>query len=302
MKRVPILQFGATGQVAREMILRAAAAGADVHALPREACDLTDSTAVARAVLDAPAGTAIVVNAAAYTAVDKAETDRETAMAVNAEAPAAMARACQERGLGFIHLSTDYVFNGDKPTPYVEDDPVAPIGRYGESKLAGEAAVREAHPDAVIIRTSWVFSPWGKNFLRTMMRLACERDELGIVDDQHGSPTPAGEVADAVLRVAAVLAENPQGYGGVYHFSGGEPTTWKQFADAIFAEMTRRGLKVPRVNAITTSQYPTPAARPAHSVLDCTKIGRVFNIQPADWKAALRRDVGMAVQDGDTSS
>lgn len=301
MNRFTILQFGATGQVARELLMCAPYAGARIQSLSRHDCDLTDEASVRRAVLDASEDTDVVVNAAAYTAVDRAEDDREAAIAINERAPGVMAHACRERALPLIHLSTDYVFSGEKPASYGEDDPVEPIGVYGHSKLAGERAVSLAHPGAVILRTSWVFSPWGQNFLRTMVRLAGEREELGIVDDQHGCPTPAADLAEAVLAIALKLARGQDGYGGIYHFSGGEPTTWRRFADAIFAEMSALGMKTPKVNPVTTREYPTPAARPAHSVLNCRKIGRVFNIQPADWRAGLRRDLRKIVQDGSQS-
>lgn len=290
MSEVRILQFGETGQVSRELLARAPGADVKIRALSRADVDLADADGLRRALKGAAADIDLVINAAAYTAVDAAESDEAAAMAVNGAAPGIMAEICKALGLGFIHLSTDYVFDGSGSGAYTEDDPVSPLGAYGRSKRAGEEAVLRAHPGAIIIRTAWVFSPWGKNFLKTMVRLARERDTLSVVADQHGCPTPAGEIANAVLTLAAALHGGAA--GGVYHYTGGEPTTWHGFAQTIFQHMEALGEPIPAVNAITTAEFPTPAARPANSVLDCSKLKADFAIEPADWRAGLARDLG----------
>ena len=232
----------------------------------------------------------VIVNAAAYTAVDKAESDRETAFQVNAEAPGALARACAERDIPLIHYSTDYVFDGQGTRPYREDDPVAPLGVYGASKLAGEQAVRAAGGQHFIFRTAWVYAAHGHNFLRTMLRLGAERDELRVVADQVGTPTPAGLIADVT---AAVLAR-PFRDSGIWHLTATGQTSWHGFAEAIVDEAHALGLIAhkPRVTAIGTADYPTPAQRPAYSVLDTTKLRTDFGIAPPGWREGLRRTLG----------
>ena len=298
MIRPLVLQFGATGQVAREAINRADAHGFSVRALARCAVDLTDAEAVTAAIQEAPAGTVGVFNAAAYTAVDAAEDDPETAFAVNANAPAAMALACAKRGFHFVHLSTDYVFDGSSRRAYCETDPVAPLGVYGRSKEAGERAVLEALPGACILRTAWVFSAHGKNFLRTILSLARERDKLSVVGDQRGCPTPASSIADAAFAILGRRLAGQSVPGGVFHFAGDEAVSWKGFADAILACAERHGMPVPEVVEITTQEFPTRARRPANSELDCSLIQHVFGISPADWRAALKRDTEVLFDTG----
>lgn len=228
----------------------------------------------------------VVVNAAAYTAVDRAESEREAAFRANAEAPGALAGACARRDALFVHYSTDYVFDGSGTRPYREDDPVAPLGVYGESKLAGERAVQGSGARHMVFRTAWVYADRGRNFMRTMLRLAAERDELRVVADQVGSPTPAALIADAT---ASVLAR-PFAGSGLWHLTASGETSWHGFASAIVARAHALGRipRMPRVVPIATADYPTPARRPAYSRLDCSRLERDFGIVPPDWAQALQ--------------
>ncbi|HTZ35100.1 MAG TPA: dTDP-4-dehydrorhamnose reductase, partial [Stellaceae bacterium] len=242
----------------------------------------------------------IVVNAAAYTAVDAAEGDRDAAFAVNADGPAALAEACREIDAALVHFSTDYVFDGRGARPYREDDPIDPLSVYGASKAAGEAAIRERLARHVIIRTEWVYSPFGRNFVRTMLRLGGERERLTIVDDQHGSPTAAADIAAAAIAVCTALADGRDAGFGTFHFCAAGTTSWYRFAREIFAGAAARGLPTPRfVEPIASADYPTPATRPANSALDCGKIGRVYGIVPRPWQAALAECLDALAADGD---
>src|SRR5690606_8341436 len=241
------LVFGTTGQVAVELARRAPA-GVTVQALGRDRADLTEPDACGAAVL--AAGADLVINAAAYTAVDAAETDRATALAVNAAAPASMARAAALQGIPFLHVSTDYVFDGSGTRPWSEDDPVAPLGVYGETKLAGERAVVAAGGQHAILRTAWVFSAHGKNFVKTMLRLGAERAALSVVDDQRGGPTAAADIADALWTVGRAFADG-RGPTGIFHFAGAPAVSWADFAEAIFAASALP--RKPMVNRIPTS-------------------------------------------------
>lgn len=229
----------------------------------------------------------VVVNAAAYTAVDRAEDEAEIAYRVNAEAPDVLAQACAARDALLLHYSTDYVFDGHGARPYREDDPTAPLGVYGESKLAGEQAIADSGARHIILRTAWVYAAHGHNFLRTMLRVGAERDELRVVADQVGAPTPASLIAD----ITAALLRQPPANSGIWHLTAGGQTSWHGFAEAIFAKAQARGLmtRKPRVVPIGTAEYPTPAARPAYSVLDTGKLQRDFGLQPALWQAGLER-------------
>lgn len=284
---VDILLTGAGGQLGREVARQAAAAGLAVHAAGRDELDVTNGAAVAHAV--ARLAPRLVVNAAAYTAVDRAETEPEAAHAVNRDGPAHLARACALAGAPLVHVSTDYVFDGSNGAAYSEGDAVAPLGVYGASKLAGEQAVRAALDRHVILRTSWVYGVEGGNFVRTMLRLGAERDVLRVVDDQRGSPTAAADLAAAVLAMARRLLERapPAGGFGTFHCAGGGETTWHGFAGEIFRLAAARGARVPRLEPITTADYPTPACRPATSVLDCARLGRVYGIRLRPWREAL---------------
>lgn len=273
-----LLVFGRTGQVARELA-RNLPAGWSARFLDRAEADLADPAACAAAV--AGAGADAVINAAAWTAVDKAEAEEDAATLVNGAAPAAMARAAADRGLPFLHVSTDYVFDGAGTEPFRPDSPVAPLGAYGRSKLAGEQGVRAAGGVHLILRTSWVFSAHGTNFVRTMLRLGAEREVLRVVADQTGGPTPAAAIAGALLSVAAALRDGAP--GGTHHFAGAPDTTWADFARAIMA-----GAGLPcRIEDIATADYPTPARRPANSRMDCSALAAAYGIDRPDWGAAL---------------
>ncbi len=231
---------------------------------------------------------AYVVNCAAYTAVDKAETEKELAFQINAEAAGVLARSCKSNNTQLIHISTDYVFKGDGNRPYTEDDPTDAVNLYGESKLQGEQKVLHEDPSSIIIRTAWVYSAFGKNFVKTMLRLMAEKEQINVVSDQYGTPTYAADLAEAIMKIITVLddANMPTGtnkYGGIYHFSNEGNISWYDFAVAI------RDLSASNcaVNPIPTSQYPTPASRPAYSVLDKSKIRKTFGVIPKDWKASL---------------
>ncbi|MFN0024629.1 MAG: dTDP-4-dehydrorhamnose reductase [Parvularculaceae bacterium] len=272
-----ILLFGPSGQVGRETIAAAKRRGLRVTALSRAEADLSmpgaGAAAVERAKPDA------VINAAAWTAVDKAETERAAATRLNAEAPAEIAAAASAAGARFVHLSTDYVFNGAGSAPLDETAPTAPLNTYGSTKLDGEQRVLEANPDAIIIRTSWVYAAHGANFVRTMLRLAESRNEISIVSDQIGGPTPASSIADACLTIL----QHPQGPGGLYHFQGAPPASWADFATAIFIA-TGKDVKI---NRMLTRDYQSPAQRPLFTVLDCAKIHRDYGIVQPDWRGDL---------------
>ncbi len=233
-----------------------------------------------------------VINAAAWTAVDAAETDPDGAARANRDGPARLARLCAEAGIPLIHVSTDYVFDGDKGAPYVETDPTGPTGVYGATKLAGEAAVLAACPRAIVVRTAWVYSATGKNFVRTMLTLGNTRDHLRVVADQRGCPTAAADLADIVLGIArAATSEWRDEYAGVFNSCGTGETTWHGFAEAIFAEAARHGARVPTVEPIGTAEFPTPAKRPADSRLDCGKLERVFGLRQPAWQRSLAQTV-----------
>lgn len=286
-RRLKILQIGLTGQVAMELLARGPGRGHAISALGRQQIDLAEPDKVAAAI--ATGGPYdIVINGAAYTAVDKAEADAELAMKVNAESVAAIARACNAGGSTLIHLSTDYVFDGMKDAPYVEDDPTNPLSVYGRSKLAGEMAVRAHNPKHIILRTSWVYSAFGTNFVKTMLRLGREREELKVVDDQWGSPTAAGDVAAVCLDLAERIAvlDEPRHYG-TYHFVGAGATTWCRFAQAIFELSAAWSGCRARVVPIPSDAYPTAATRPKNSRLDTRRIERTFGVTPRPWRSAL---------------
>jgi dTDP-4-dehydrorhamnose reductase len=274
-----LLVFGQTGQVARELLRRCPTAW-HITALSRDAADLTDPIACAAQIAASDAD--VVINAAAYTAVDRAEADEATAFTVNAISPGAMATAAAARGMPFIHISTDYVFDGHGATPWLPDDPTVPQGAYGRTKLAGEDAVRAAGGRHVILRTSWVFSVHGNNFVKTMLRLGAARDSLNVVCDQIGGPTSAADISDAIFAVIGAF-QNGQSPNGTHHFSGAPDTSWANFARAIFAQAGVACV----VNDIPVSDYPTPAARPANSRLDCSSLRSEFGISRPEWRTSL---------------
>ena len=273
-----LLVFGQSGQVARELARRLPA---DMTAtfLGRDRADLSDPAACAAAIAAQEADA--VINAAAWTAVDKAETEEAAASVINGDAPGAMARACVAKGMPFLHISTDYVFDGKGTAPFTPADPVAPQNAYGRSKLAGEIAVRDSGARHVILRTSWVVSAHGANFVKTMLRLGAERDSLNVVADQIGGPTPAAAIADALIAIARKMGQGAS--GGTYHFSGAPDTSWADFARAIMAQA---GLSC-AINDIPSSAYPTPATRPLNSRMDCSTLTRDFGIPRPDWRAGL---------------
>jgi dTDP-4-dehydrorhamnose reductase len=270
-----LLVFGKTGQVARELQRLAP----DATYLGRDEADLLNPAACATAIAayDADA----ILNAAAWTAVDKAETEEAAATVVNGDAPSAMARAAAAKGIPFLHISTDYVFDGAGTRPFTPDHPSAPQNAYGRSKLIGEQGVRAAGGNHLILRTSWVVSAHGANFVKTMLRLGRERDSLNVVADQIGGPTPAAAIAQALLTAAKAMTEGAP--GGTHHFSGTPDTSWADFARSIMAEAN-----LPcRINDIPTADYPTPAKRPLNSRLDCSALSTAFGIPRPDWRKGL---------------
>lgn len=289
-----VLLFGGNGQVGHELRRSLRPLG-DVVVTTRSG-ELPEGVRCEVADFDRPDGLAelvermapaIVVNAAAYTAVDKAEDDADAAFRTNAEAPGVLARACATRGIPFVHYSTDYVFDGQGSRPYREDDPTAPLGVYGASKLAGEDAVRSAGGRHLILRTAWVYGRHGHNFMKTMLRLGADRDELRVVADQIGTPTPAPLIADVTTELLG-LQDAPS---GTFHLTPRGQTSWHGFAEAIFEEALAHGLisRVPKVTPIATSDYPTPARRPAYSCLDTGKVEACLGRALPDWRESLRR-------------
>jgi dTDP-4-dehydrorhamnose reductase len=282
---IRIAVTGSKGQVATSLLERAEGK-VEIVALGRPTFDLTDRAAII-AGLDA-ARPDVVVNAAAYTAVDKAETEEADALRVNRDGAAHVAEAAVRLGIPLIHLSTDYVFDGALGRPYREDDPTAPTGAYGRSKLAGEKAVAERCEDSVISRTAWVYSPFGTNFVRTMLKLNETRDEVGVVADQRGNPTSALDIADAVIAIAARLKDDASpALRGVFHMTGSGEATWADFAEAVFHEAAARGRRQTHVRRIATADYPTPARRPANSRLDNEKLARVYGVRLPEWRESV---------------
>lgn len=280
-----ILVFGGTGQLGRELVRAAATRGVALQAASRVQTDIADAAAVAAAL--ARWQPDLVVNAAAYTNVDGAESHFAEARRANEVGPAVIAQACAAAGAALVHISTDYVFDGSNDGAYRESDPVRPINAYGRSKAAGEEALRRAHKDHVILRTAWVYSEFGRNFLKTVLQLADTRDELRIVADQHGSPTSARELAEAILDIAPRLATDGRLWG-TYHFTADGATTWHGFAECIVAAAAPITGRQPRVTPIMTTDYPTPAKRPANSRLDCSLFAQTFGLSPRPWREAAQ--------------
>ncbi|MDO8838149.1 MAG: dTDP-4-dehydrorhamnose reductase [Parvibaculum sp.] len=284
-----LLVTGAGGQIGTKLIARAAAHGFAAIGTTRAELDITDRAAIDAAIASLKPD--IVINAAAWTAVDRAESEPDLAHEINAHAPGLLGAACDRAGIPLLHISTDYVFDGSAARPWREEDPLAPLGVYGKSKAEGEAALRRATENHIILRTAWVFSPCGSNFVKTMLRLAAERDELTVVDDQKGSPSSAIDIARVLLTLARlsldrqVAGEAPP--RGTWHFCNAGVTSWYEFARAIMAGAAARGAPSARVRPIPTSAYPTPARRPENSALDCTKLTHDFGIVPRPWTEAL---------------
>ncbi len=286
----PILVFGAGGQLGQEMLALCKARGIEARGFTRAEADIADAAAVERAVKATKPR--LVLNAAAYTAVDKAESETDAAYAGNVRGAENIARAAATADMPVVHISTDYVFDGSKQGAYVETDPLSPLGTYGRTKAEGEAAVRAANPRHIILRTAWVYGPYGANFLKTMLRLARERDSLRVVADQHGCPTATLDIAEAVLAVDAALADR-EGLWGTYHFTGSGATTWHAFATAIVEAQAPHTGRQPPVAAITTADYPTPAKRPANSELDASLFTATFGYKAADWRTRVEETVAL---------
>ncbi|MCG5238974.1 dTDP-4-dehydrorhamnose reductase [Azospirillum doebereinerae] len=283
-----VLVLGTSGQVGDALMHASWPAGTTLVGLARPALDMADPASIDRAMADhAPD---LVVNATAYTAVDKAESDRAAAFAINRDGPARLAALCAARGAPLIHISTDYVFDGTKPAPYTEGDPVAPVNAYGASKEAGEAAVRAAAATHVILRTSWVYAAHGANFVKTMLRLGRERAELGVVADQTGAPTAAADIADTIVAIVERIQSRPDDVPwGTYHLTGAGETTWFGFAERIFQRLEREEGRRPALKPIATADYPTPARRPVNSRLDCGRLRAAFDVEPPAWEDSLER-------------
>lgn len=275
---------GREGQVARSL-LATAPSGIEVIAIGRPELDLANPASVLPAL--AAAQPDVIVSAAAYTAVDKAESEPDSAFAVNAAGAGAVSEAAAKLGIPVIHLSTDYVFSGEKLAPYVETDPTGPISVYGSTKLEGELRVAAGNADHVILRTAWVYSPFGANFVKTMLRLAETRDELRVVADQRGCPTAALDIADAILAIAARLkADADPALRGTFHLTGTGEASWADFATEIFAQSRAIGGNSAVVTPITTAEYPTPARRPANSRLSGDKLAATYGIRLPGWKSS----------------
>jgi dTDP-4-dehydrorhamnose reductase len=280
-----LLVLGASGQVARGL-LGVEHPDVNVVAIGRPDLDLERPDTLAAAVDRTEPD--VVASVGAYTAVDQAESEPEIAWRVNALGPEAAARACADRRLPLVHVSTDYVFDGRQNAPYRETDPTGPTNVYGRSKLEGEQRVAAAAPRHAILRTAWVYAPEGKNFVRTMLRLARTRDEVGVVADQLGCPTYAPDLADAIVVIAhRLVSDRSPALHGVFHAAGAGETSWHGFASAVFDASRAYGQPGPRVKALTTDQYPTPAGRPANSRLNCDRLEQVYGVRLRPWPQAL---------------
>jgi dTDP-4-dehydrorhamnose reductase len=286
-QRPPVLVMGSAGQVASALARQRTVGAHPILCCGRPDGDITSSASLLRLFEDV--SPVAVVNAAAYTAVDKAESDPAAAFAVNADGPGDLAALCCDRDIPLLHISTDYVFGGSGRKPYLETDVIAPLGVYGASKAAGEAAVRRTWAKHLILRTAWVYSADGHNFLKTMLRLASEHDQLSVVDDQRGSPTWAEDIAAAIVTALARVTANPEDptLWGTYHVTNKGDTTWHGFAREIFRLAAASGRKTPSMIPIPAAAYPTPARRPAYSVLDTTKIKDAFGIELPPWQTSL---------------
>ena len=292
-----VVTGGTDGQILLSLADRGGAAGHDIVALGRPELDLMgDEEAIVRAVEQARPD--VVVSAAAYTAVDKAESERDLAFAINARGAGAVATAAERLGVPVIHISTDYVFDGSKQAPYVESDAPNPVSVYGASKLAGEEAVLAASPNSVILRTAWVYSPFNSNFVKTMLRLASDRDEVGVVADQRGNPTSALDIAEAIIAVANnLVASDGRDLRGVFHMTGQGEGTWADFAERIFATSASVGGPSASVRPISTADYPTPAKRPGNSRLDSSKLAQIHKVSLPHWHGSTEEVVRRLVEE-----
>lgn len=289
---------GREGQVVRSLIERTAGTGIEVICVGRPQLELAGPAAQIQSAIEA-AKPDVLVSAAAYTLVDKAEAEPELAFKINRDGPGALAMVSRKLAIPMIHLSTDYVFDGSKSSPYVEDDPTAPTGTYGASKLAGEAAVLAENDNSAVLRTAWVYSPFGANFVKTMLRLAADRSEICVVADQTGNPTSALDIADAIVRVAANLCNGQEREKrGVFHMTSATDASWAGFAEAIFDLSARAGGPSASVKRILTVDYPTAAKRPANSRLNSNKLGLAHGARLPDWHNSLKDVVLRLVQNG----
>lgn len=291
-----VVVTGREGQVVRALLERASAGDIEVLPLGRPILDLAGpEDSIASAI--EKANPDVIVSAAAYTNVDRAESEPELVFSINVRGPAAVARAARALNVPLIHLSTDYVFDGSKVSAYLEEDATGPSGVYGASKLAGERAVLNEHEDSVVLRTAWVYSPFGSNFVKTMLRLAADRDEISVVCDQRGNPTNALDIADGVFAIAAHLkAGMDRSHRGLFHMTGTGEASWAEFAEAIFAESADLGGPTARVRRIPTTDYPTPARRPKNSRLDSTKLANLHGVRLPEWRSSLKGVVSRLIE------
>ncbi|OED96263.1 dTDP-4-dehydrorhamnose reductase [Vibrio breoganii] len=283
-----VLVTGSNGQVGHCLVTQLQGK-VDLLAVDRDELDITNQNDVKAVVSQFKPD--FIINAAAHTAVDKAEEEEELSFSINRDGPKFLAEAAADVGGTILHISTDYVFPGNKDGLYREDDPTGPLGAYGRSKLAGEQVIVEENDKHIILRTAWVFGEHGNNFVKTMLRLGKDRDVLNIVGDQYGGPSYAGDIANALISIMNQLSkEKDSAKYGVYHFSGQPHVSWYEFANVIFEEAEKNNLlEAPKLASITTDMYPTPAARPSNSKMDCSKIEKVFSIKPSDWQLALQK-------------
>lgn len=283
-----IVVTGRDGQVARSLVERGSLAGHEIVTIGRPQLDLSGGADTIISAIEAERPD-VVVSAAAYTAVDKAEAEPELAFAINERGARAVAKAANEVGAALVHLSTDYVFDGGKDSPFTETEPPQPLGVYGASKLAGERAVLAENGNTAILRTAWIYSPFGRNFVKTMLHLGAERDEVSVVADQRGNPTSALEIADGVIAVATNLVQggDPE-QQGIFHMTARGEASWAEFAKAIFALSEEAGGPSASVRPITTADYPTAARRPANSRLDSTRLERTHGVRLPDWRESLK--------------
>jgi dTDP-4-dehydrorhamnose reductase len=285
-----ILLTGSKGQLGREVVKAGINAGLDIISMDLPEIDITDSEKLIRIFSELKPS--IVINAAAYTAVDLAETQKNLCYAVNQDGPANLTRLCGKNKARLIHISTDYVFDGKADKPYREIDPVSPVNVYGHSKAEGEKAVLAGPGKHIILRTSWLYGRYGKNFIKTMLRMGQEKKTIQVVNDQYGCPTCAYDLAEVIIVIAQRLMENQSNNSGIYHYCGNGITTWYEFAISIFQIAGELGLKnMPLVTPITTSQFPTAAKRPLYTALDCSVIGKSFGVELKPWKHSLKKTI-----------
>ncbi|VEN74281.1 dTDP-4-dehydrorhamnose reductase [Candidatus Desulfarcum epimagneticum] len=283
-----LLVTGSKGQLGRELTRRGKDRGMDIAGLDLPDLDIADEAGVKKAFgVHRPRA---VINAAAYTHVDHAEKDADAAFLANSRGPAVLADQCREKNAALIHVSTDFVFDGEKKTPYLESDPTRPLNVYGAGKLLGENEIRRRLHSHIIVRTSWLYGAHGANFMKTMLKLAKDKNEIAVVSDQRGSPTCAGDLAEALLSIASMVMRSPRAPRGLFHFCGQGEATWDTFARAIFEIAEELGIlpKAPVVRPISSDEYPAAARRPYFSVLDCSKIRERFQIIPRPWRESLK--------------